>query len=165
MSMSLIVPAADHRPGPTLIREPSAPLDGHDPSMRRDPPGGPPAIVEVGADDGPGSPPNRRHAAAMIRQLGSRSEVALRRELNRFFAARPGLSPAERVAIARAMSRFRNQLLHHPRSTLRAAADADHPAGSHTLLDAVRNLFGLTEAPQINQPGPRTTGQRPARSG
>jgi glutamyl-tRNA reductase len=93
-----------------------------------------------------GPPPaTRDHAAAMIRQIGGRTEAAMRRELDRFFAARPGLSHADRAAIARAMSRFRNQLLHHPRTTLRAAAAADHPAGAPPLLDAVRRLFGLAD--------------------
>ena len=41
--------------------------------------------------------------------------------------ARPDLTDAQRAAIAQAMSGFRNQLLHHPRSTLRAAADAGTP--------------------------------------
>ena len=89
---------------------------------------------------------HRRDAADVIRQLGGRTDAALRRELDRFFAARPGLSHADRAAIARAMSRFRNQLLHHPRSSLRAAvATADH-AGAHPMLDAVCRLFGLAHA-------------------
>ena len=97
----------------------------------------------------------------MIRGLGGRTEAALRRELDRFFAARPDLSHADRVAIARAMARFRNQLLHHPRSTLRAAAAAD-PAGAHDLLDAVRSLFKLHDAPSpISPTEPDLAIQRP----
>jgi glutamyl-tRNA reductase len=100
-----------------------------------------------------GPPPAiRDHAAAVIRQIGGRAEVAMRRELDRFFTARPGLSHADRAAIARAMSRFRNQLLHHPRTTLRAAAAAEHPAGTPPLLDAVRRLFGLADPPHASSP-------------
>jgi glutamyl-tRNA reductase len=130
MSNSLIAPVVDHRPAP--FREPSA------------------IGVEGCAADRAASPPHRSAAAAMIRGLGGRTESALRRELDRFFAARPDLSPADRVAIARAMARFRNQLLHHPRSTLRAAAAAD-PAGAHDLVGAVRSLFKLHDAPESNQ--------------
>jgi glutamyl-tRNA reductase len=103
----------------------------------------------------------RHHAAALIRQLGGRTEAALRRELNRFFAARPDLSDAARAAIARAMSRFRNQLLHHPRSTLRAAASPPDPAGAHPVLGAVRRLFGLADGPPSDRAEPRTPGDRP----
>ena len=74
----------------------------------------------------------------MVRELGGRTEATLRRELDRFFATRSGLSHADRAAIARAMSRFRNQLLHHPRSTLRAAAATEDTAGANPLLDSVR---------------------------
>ena len=87
----------------------------------------------------------------MIRGLGGRTESALRRELDRFFAARPDLSHADRVAIARAMARFRNQLLHHPRSTLRAAAAAD-PAGAHDVVGrGLQLFFKLHDAPPSNQ--------------
>jgi glutamyl-tRNA reductase len=106
----------------------------------------------------------RHHAAALIRQLGGRTGAALQRELDRFFAARPDLSHADRIAIARAMSRFRNQLLHHPRSTLRAAASAAAPAGAHPLLDAVRRLFGLTDAPPSDRAQPRTPVDRPTKA-
>jgi glutamyl-tRNA reductase len=107
--------------------------------------------------------PHRRHAAALIRQLGGRTEAALRRELDRFFAARPDLSHADRAAIGRALSRFRNQLLHHPRNTLRAAASAAEPAGAHPFLDAVRRLFGLADAPHSDRAAPRTPADRPTK--
>jgi glutamyl-tRNA reductase len=102
--------------------------------------------------------PHRRDAADIIRRLGGRTDAALRRELDRFFAARPGLSHADRAAIVRAMSRFRNQLLHHPRITLRTAV-AD-PAGAHTWLDAIRQLFGLAEDPRSKQAAPRAPEHR-----
>jgi hypothetical protein len=161
----MVVPTIDHGPAPTSVREPSASPEERAPWIHREPPGSPPVIVEGSTADGPGTPPHRRRAAAVIRQLGIRTEAALRRELDRFFAARPGLSHADRAAIARAMSRFRNQLLHQPRSTLRAAADAGHPAGSHPLLDAVHHLLGLADTPHTDPPGPRTPGKRPTKTG
>jgi glutamyl-tRNA reductase len=97
----------------------------------------------------------------MIRGLGGRTESTLRRELERFFTARPDLSHADRVAIERAMARFRNQILHHPRSTLRAAAAAD-PARAHDLLGAVRSLFTLHDAPQSNPSDQRRPRDRSA---
>jgi hypothetical protein len=53
----------------------------------------------------------------LVRQLSGRSDAKLRRELDRFFAARRHLSDTDRAPIARAMARFRNQLLHLPRSS------------------------------------------------
>ena len=41
----------------------------------------------------------------MVRELGGRTEAALRCELDRFFATRSGLSHADQVAIARAIFR------------------------------------------------------------
>jgi hypothetical protein len=102
--------------------------------------------------------PHRRDAADIIRRLGGRTDAVLRRELDRFFAARPGLSQADRAAIVRAMSRLRNQLLHHPRSTPRTAV-AD-PAGAYTWLDAVRPLFGLAEDPPSKRAAPRAPEHR-----
>jgi glutamyl-tRNA reductase len=161
MSMGLIVPAVDHRPPPTAVDEPAASLVEPGRSGRREPPRSPAAPIAGGAAVRPASAPHRHHAAALIRQLGGRTEAALRRELDRFFAARPDLGHADRAAIARGMSRFRNQLLHHPRSTLRAAASAPDPAGAHPLLDAVRRLFGLADAPHSDPAQPRTPGDRP----
>jgi Glutamyl-tRNAGlu reductase, dimerisation domain len=155
MSTSLIAPIVDHRPAP--FRERSAVCDENDVSIHRGPTERTRASVESGAAVRSPSPPHRSDAAAMIRGLGGRTESALRRELDRFFVARPDLSHADRVAIARAMSRFRNQLLHRPRSTLRVAAAAD-PAGAHHLVDAVRSLFKLHDTPASNRsdrPTPR----------
>ena len=86
----------------------------------------------------------RDDAAAIIRQIGGRADAALHRELDRCFASRSGLSHADRTAIVRAMSRFRNQLLRRPRYTLRAAA-AGEVSVAPLLIEAVRRLFGLTE--------------------
>ena len=158
MSTSLIAPVVDHRPAP--FRKLSASYEDHDVSIHRGPTERTRASVESGAAVRSPSPPHRSAAATMIRGLGGRTESALRRELDRFFAARPDLSHADRVAIARAMSRFRNQLLHHPRNTLRAAA-AD-PAGPHHLVDAVRSLFKLHDAPESNQSDQRRLRDRSA---
>ncbi len=142
MSTSLIAAAVDHPRAPfhelaRLLHE------DHDIAIHRVPyRESTSPIVEPGEAARSPSPFHRSAAAATLRGLGGRTESALRRELDRFFAARPDVSHADRVAIARAMARFRNQLLHHPRSTLRAAAAAD-PAGAHHMVDAVGSLFKL----------------------
>jgi glutamyl-tRNA reductase len=102
----------------------------------------------------------RRDAGTLLRQLADRTEAAVRRELDRLFLARPDLTDTQRAAIAQAMSRSLNQLLHHPRSALRAAADAGDPADPHPLLDAARRVFGLADAPPANQVDPRRPGDR-----
>jgi glutamyl-tRNA reductase len=64
---------------------------------------------------------HRRHAGALLRQLGDHADAVLRRELDRLFAAQPDLTDAQRTGIARAMSRLSNQLLHQPRAALCSA--------------------------------------------
>ena len=86
-----------------------------------------------------------RDTGLLLRQLADRAEATIRRELDRLFLNRPDLTDTQRTAIAGAMSRFLNQLLHHPRSALRAAADAGDPADPHRLLDAARRVFGLAD--------------------
>ena len=164
MSLTLIVPAVEDRPEPTPVREPSSTLDVSDLSILRESFESLPAIVAGVAAVRSEPPPHRRQAAAMVRELGGRTEAELRRELDRFFAARPDLSDADRTPIARAMARFRNQLLHHPRSSLLAAAADDDPAVAPTLLDAVRRLFGLADAPHGRHTRPRTPEDRSTRS-
>jgi hypothetical protein len=161
MSLTLIVPAVEDRPEPTPVREPSSTLDVSDLSILREPFESLPAIVAAVRSE---PPPHRRQAAAMVRELGGRTEAALRRELDRFFATRSGLSHADQVAIARAMSRFRNQLLHHPRSTLRAAAATEDTAGGNPLLDFVRHLFSLADAYHSDRAELRTPASRPTRA-
>jgi glutamyl-tRNA reductase len=101
---------------------------------------------------------HRRDAGALLRQLAERTEAAVRRELDRLFLARPDLTDPQRAAIAHAMGRFRNQLLHHPRSALSAAVgDA---AEAHPLLEAARRVFGLAEAPLGHAAEPRRTTDR-----
>ena len=111
--------------------------------------------------------PSARHprrTAALIRQLGGRTEAELRRELDRFFAAHPAWSDADRAPIARAMARFRNQLLHLPRSSLLVAVADDDPAVAPTLLDFVRHLFGLADAHHSDRAELRTPASRPTRA-
>ena len=158
MSTSLIAPVVDHHPAP--FRDLSAYSKEHDASIHRGPTERTLASVESGAAVRSPSPPHRSAAATMIRGLGGRTESALRRELGRFFAAHPDLCHSDRVAIARAMSRFRNQLLHHPRNTLRAVAV--DPAGPHHLVDAVRSLFKLHDTPVSDQSDRRRPRDRSA---
>jgi hypothetical protein len=164
MSLSLIVTAVDHRTASTPVREASASLLQDDLSIHCEPPASPPTIVEGGAAVRSASPPHCRRAAAMIRQLSGRTEAVLRRELDRFFAGRPDLSRADRAAIARAMARFRNQLLHHPRATLRAAAADDDLAAAAIRLDAVSRLLGLADATHAHRCEHRIPANRTTRS-
>jgi glutamyl-tRNA reductase len=71
---------------------------------------------------------HRRHAGALLRQLGDYAEGVLRRELDRLFAAQPDLTDAQRTVIARTMSRLSDQLLHQPRAALCSAATAEGTA-------------------------------------
>jgi glutamyl-tRNA reductase len=102
----------------------------------------------------------RRDAGALLRQLASRTEAAVRRELDRLFLARPDLTDTQRAAIAQAMSHLPNQLLHHPRSALRAAVEGGDAADPHPLFDAARRVLGLADPPPANQVGPRRPGDR-----
>jgi len=89
---------------------------------------------------------HQRHAGIVLRQLGDHVDAIRQREFEALCALRPGLDEADRKAIAHMMSRFQNQLLHQPRATLRSAASEptpDHPP--HSLLNAVRHLFGLAD--------------------
>ena len=103
---------------------------------------------------------HRRDAGALLRQLADRAEATIRRELDRLFLARPDLTDPQRAAVARAMSRSLNQVLHHPRSALRAAVDAGDSADPHHLLDAARRVFGLVDAPPANPVDPPSPGER-----
>ena len=159
MIMNLTNPAVDHPLAP--VRDPLASLVEHNPSIHREVPVSNGTIVEDSAAVCSASPAHRPYVAAIIRRLSGRTEIALRRELDRFFAGRPDLSHADRAAIARALSRLRNQLLHHPRRALRAAA-AD-PAGTRDLLDAASSLFNLADTSPLYVTDPRSPGDRSAR--
>jgi glutamyl-tRNA reductase len=159
MNISLMNPDTGHAPAP--VCEPSASLLEQERSIRRARPESSGPTVEDDAAAYSASPPHRRHAADMIRGLGGRSAVTLRRELDRFFAARPGLSHGDKAAIARTLSRLRNQLLHHPRSALRAAAV--DPAEPRDLLAAAGSLFNLADTCRLYLADPRSPGDRGAR--
>jgi glutamyl-tRNA reductase len=92
---------------------------------------------------------HQRQAGALLRQLGDYGDAIAGRELDRFLAACPDLTDAQRRAAEHLVHRLKNQFLHHPRQAVRtAAADAQAPrlAGHpHPLLSAVRHLFGLGE--------------------
>jgi len=86
---------------------------------------------------------HRKHAGAILRQLGDYSDTVRAKELDRLFASRPHFSEEDREAIALMLHRFQNQLLHHPRSALRkATAEEDGPDAS-SLIESVKHLFGL----------------------
>ena len=163
--MSLRVLCVDHCSARTLVSEPLASQGECDLSVPREPRERARAIVDREAVDCSASLQHRQHAGALLRQLGDHTEAALRRELDRFFAARPDWTDTQRATIAHAMSRFRNQLLHHPRIALRAATDDADSADPHSLLDAAGRVFGLANAPLGRKDALRSQGdRRPARS-
>ena len=90
---------------------------------------------------------HQRSAGAVLRQLGDHADAIRQRELDSFFAARPNLAEADREAIAHMIYRVQNQMLHHPRAALRSAASEPAQEHPHTLLNAVRHLFGLADHP------------------
>ena len=86
---------------------------------------------------------HRRHAGALLRQLGDYADAVLRRELDRLFAAQPDLTDAQRTVIARTMSRLSNQILHQPRAALCSAATAEGTAALRPLDDPRRRRFSI----------------------
>ena len=94
---------------------------------------------------------HRRHAGALLRQLGDYADAVLRRELDRLFAAQPDLTDAQRTVIARTMSRLSNQLLQQPRVALGSAHTAE---GADVLRfpDDLRRRGPLDRQPS-NRPG------------
>jgi glutamyl-tRNA reductase len=88
---------------------------------------------------------HRRSAGTLLKQLGEYADSVRGRELERLYAACPDLSDAQREAIAHFAQRLQNQYLHHPRSALRTASAGPEPEHHHSLLNAVRHLFGLGE--------------------
>lgn len=87
----------------------------------------------------------QRYAGAVLRQLGENTDAIRQRELDALFAAHPELSPELRDEIAHAFTRFQNKILHAPRSALRTAAAEPVQEHHHSLLNAVRHLFGLAD--------------------
>ena len=115
--MRLIVPSIDHRPASRLVGEPSAPILSTSPRPTESRPRVPRRSSKVCAAVRSASPPHRRAPAP----CSASSPTAPRPSPPRArppLRARPDLTDTERTPIARAMARFRNQLLHHPRSTL-----------------------------------------------
>jgi glutamyl-tRNA reductase len=86
---------------------------------------------------------HRRSAGTLLKQLGEYADTVRGRELERLYASLPDLSEAQREAIAHFAQRLQNQYLHHPRTALRSASTAPEPGHHHSLLNAVRHLFGL----------------------
>jgi glutamyl-tRNA reductase len=82
-------------------------------------------------------------AGALLQQLGNHADQIRQRELAALFAAHPGLSDADREAIAHMAARLQNQFLHHPRAAVRSALSESHDDQPHPILSAVRHLFGL----------------------
>lgn len=89
---------------------------------------------------------HKRNAGELLRQIGDYADAARSRELERLFARCPELTDAQRAEIAHLMHRYQNQILHHPRAALRTAATAAPADQTHSLLSAVRHLFGLSDA-------------------
>ena len=94
---------------------------------------------------------HQRHAGALLRELSENVNTIRARELDRLFRGCPELGEHEREAIAHMALRLQNQFLHHPRAALRAAAEPESAEHTHSLVNAVRHLFGLGPAD-----GPRT---------
>ena len=88
---------------------------------------------------------HHRRAGTLLRQLGDYADTVRLRELEKFHASCPDLTEVQREAVAHLVHRLQNQFLHHPRSALRSAAKADGES-PHTLLNAVRHMFGLGDA-------------------
>jgi glutamyl-tRNA reductase len=86
---------------------------------------------------------HRRHAGAILKQLGEYADAVRSRELDRLYSTCPDLSPEQREAVAHFARRLQNQYLHHPRAALRTAGTEPPAAEPHSLLNAVRHLFGL----------------------
>lgn len=86
-----------------------------------------------------------RSAGAVLQQLGESVDAVRQRELDALFASCPDLTDTERASIAHMAQRLQNQFLHHPRAALRSAASSQPPEHSHSLLNAVRHLFGLAD--------------------
>jgi glutamyl-tRNA reductase len=95
---------------------------------------------------------HRRAAGALLRQLGDYADGVLRRELDRLFTAQPDLTDVQRTVIARTMARLSNQLLHHPRAALCAAASTE---GTAVLKfpDDLRRRARPDRQPSLNRSG------------
>lgn len=86
---------------------------------------------------------HRRMTGKVLQGLGDYADQIRERELEKLFAGGPEFDERQREAIARLAMRLQNSFLHHPRSALRSAIETVEPEHSHSLLAAVRRLFGL----------------------
>jgi glutamyl-tRNA reductase len=84
----------------------------------------------------------RRKHAPIIQRLTQDVEAKRHAVMKELMSRLNGrLTPEERAVIEKAFERFQNQVLHGPISAL--TAEPHEAAGRHTLLDALRKLFGL----------------------
>jgi glutamyl-tRNA reductase len=86
-----------------------------------------------------------RHSGTVLRQLGDTWDTIREREVATCLATCPDLNDAQREAITHMARRLQNQYLHHPRAAIRMAAAEPTLEQPHTLLNAVRHLFGLAD--------------------
>jgi glutamyl-tRNA reductase len=85
----------------------------------------------------------RRKHGPIIQQLTKEFEAKRRSVLDDLMTRLNGkLTDADKAVIEKAFQRYQNQVLHGPISALTAGP---HEPGGHTLLEALRKLFGLKE--------------------
>jgi glutamyl-tRNA reductase len=84
----------------------------------------------------------RRKHGPIIQRLTQEVEAKRHAVMKELMSRLNGrLTPEERAVIEKAFERFQNQVLHGPISAL--TEEPHESAGRHTLLDALRKLFGL----------------------
>ncbi len=93
---------------------------------------------------------HQRDVGLLLEQLGNHADQIRQRELSALYSSRPGLTEADRQAIAHMATRLQNQFLHHPRVAVRSAVKEPHHdhGNPHPVLSFVRQVFGLGERPQ-----------------
>jgi glutamyl-tRNA reductase len=91
---------------------------------------------------------HQQDAGLLLQQLGSHTDQIRQRELDTLFATRPGLTEADREAIAHMAMRLQNQFLHRPRAAVRSAVTEPHHDHPHPVLGFMRYVFGLGDRSQ-----------------
>ena len=87
---------------------------------------------------------HRTHAGAVLRQLGDYADATRAPRIRGPDRSPSRVDPSlQKDDIAHAFQRLQNQFLHHPRAALRTAASAEATEQPHSLLNAVKALFGL----------------------